>query len=296
MNNFTQFFILTVKGIIVGIANIIPGVSGGTLAVTLGIYAPLVDIIGHLPQRFKDKKLFAKDASFLLPIMLGIILAILIFSKIISLVLVQQPVNSQLFFVGLIVGSLPLLIKLGEFRKHHCWSAFLSFLAAAALMLFFLYFEGHSGQDSGMQQITNKELSNPVYLSWLGVCGFFAATAMVVPGISGSLLLVMLGAYGPVLQLVSNLSSSSAQLGFGYTILGLVVFVMGICLGIILCARFVDWLIKKYRTNTMAFILGLVLFSILAIWPSGLQFSGTGVVVHLLVLLGGAAAAYGLGR
>lgn len=296
MKNLIQFITLMIKGAIIGIANVIPGVSGGTLAVTLGIYAPLVETIGNLPQHLKNKKNLGKDAAFLVPILIGIVIAILVFTKIIAATLVKQPVNCQLFFVGLIVGSIPLLLKLGEFNRAN-FITMLAFLLGAGLMLFFFYFDTKTqGGFSGTQTISNVQLTNPMYLLWLGLCGMLAATAMVIPGISGSLLLVMMGAYSPILQMVSRISSRTGELSFLYTSLGLSIFTVGMILGILLSTRLINWLIKHHKTNTMAFILGLVICSILPIWPAGISTDMHGLLIHGGVILSGAVIAYTLGR
>ncbi len=296
MNQLMQFLLLAMKGCLIGIANIIPGVSGGTIAVAMNIYAPLVESIGHFPHNLKNPPQLRHDIAFLTPVIAGALTGIVIFSKIISHLLVTQRVNSQLFFVGLIIGSLPLLFKLGNFKKPH-WASILAFVLAAAMMLSFFILENHTSKDFSLQAFGNDDLRNPMYLLWLGLCGFIAAVAMVVPGLSGSLLLVMLGAYGHILTMISRLTGSSeAQLSWNLCVLGLCVFAAGIGLGIICCARLIDYLMKKYPQSTMAFILGLMIFSILPIWPAGMIFSVSSLLIYTGVILAGAAAAYTLGR
>lgn len=291
-----KFLRLAMKGCLIGIANIIPGVSGSTIAVAMNIYAPLVESIGHFPHNLKNLPQLRHDITFLTPVIAGALAGIMIFSKIISHLLATQPVNSQLFFVGLIIGSLPLLFKLGNFKKPH-WTSILAFALAAVMMLSFSILENHTSKDFSLQSFSNDDLRNPMYLLWLGLCGFLAAAAMVVPGLSGSLLLVMLGVYGHILTMISRLSSlSESQLSWNLSVLGLCVFVAGIGLGIICCARLIDYLMKKYSQSTMAFILGLMMFSILPIWPAGMIFSVSFLLIYTGVILAGAAVTYSLGR
>ncbi len=296
MKKLIEFFLLIIKGCLIGIANIIPGVSGGTIAVSMNIYAPLVQAIGHFPRNLKNKHQLKQDTAFLAPVILGALLGIAIFSKIIAHLLMTQPVASQLFFVGLIIGSLPLLFRLGNFRHMHLGSV-LSFAAAAAMMISFFLMEGNSTKEFSLESFSNENFKNPMYLLWLGLCGFIAAIAMVIPGISGSLLLVMLGAYGHILTMISRLTGSSAsQLSWPLCALGLGVFALGMACGIICCARLIDYLMKKHPQPTMAFILGLMIFSILPIWPAGMVFSLSSILIYTGVISAGAMLAFSLGR
>ena len=170
---------LIIKGIIVGIGKIIPGVSGSMLAISLGIYEPLINSINNF---FCEPE---KNAKFILKICLGIIISIILFSKIILKCLDNYYIITMFFFLGLIIGSIN-DIKTNIDNKNILW-VIIPFIIVLVL--------GFTNIDNDIE-ITNKYLSIIYYI----VIGFVDAVTMVIPGISGTATLMMLGAYNNLIE------------------------------------------------------------------------------------------------
>ncbi|MFV0250285.1 MAG: DUF368 domain-containing protein [Bacilli bacterium] len=243
---------IVLKGFVIGIANIIPGVSGGTLAITLGIYEDLLESISHIFKNFK------KSMKFLIPVGSGIVLSLLLFSNIISYSLDKFPFPTSLFFVGLIVGGLPLLVnKLKESEKKSGKSTvnFLIFIIALLLILGLKFISPGD---------TSVDLSNLSIVGYIMVfiVGIIASASMIIPGISGSFVLMILGYYKPIIDAVSDLSGLNNLLN---NMLILIPFGFGILLGIMLITKIIEKLLKKFPTATYYGIVGFILSSVITI-------------------------------
>lgn len=268
-------------GMIIGIANVIPGVSGGTMAFILGIYDQLTESIGEWLTN-KDKRL--NYTIFLTFIALGALLGILLFSKVFTFLLgsafLKQP--TYFFFGGLILGSMPVLIKHQEDRKPTPIRVGLFVLAAVLVIFTSLMKSG--GVETGIPALTLG------YVLWLGFCGFFALASMIVPGFSGSALLVSLGEYDNVLYFASNITDS-----LGY----IAVFGIGGILGVLTVARLIDMALKKAPSATLYFIMGLVFASFYALGSEVapvFSLSFASVSLSLVTFALGAGAALLVGR
>lgn len=243
MNNFIS---LIIKGFFLGIANIIPGVSGGTLAITMGIYEDLINAISHFTKKIKKK------IMFILPIGIGAVLSILLMSKLISYSLESFPLPTTLFFIGLIVGGIPLLTKKVKGKKIKPFNMAILLLTFSIVMILSLMSEG----------TTVVDLSNVSFIQMLLLLlvGVVAAATMVIPGISGSFVLMLLGYYKPIIETISNLTDFSL---LGHNILVLAPFGIGVLVGIILIAKLIEFLFKKYEVPTYYGIIGFILASVL---------------------------------
>ncbi len=240
--------ILILKGMIIGLANVIPGVSGGTLMITLGIYEKIIGVISHFFKNFKE------NLKFLIPLGIGLVAAILLFSKIIGLALDKYPFPTTLFFIGLILGGLPLLWKKVNTKKKK----FSNWLIFALTFLFVVSF---AFLNSGSNEVNLSNLNILGYL-YLFLVGMIASATMIIPGISGSFVLMLLGYYKPIIDVVSSLTDFSL-LGKNILILG--VLGIGILIGIVLVAKLIEYLFKKAEVKTYYGVLGFVLASIIAI-------------------------------
>lgn len=252
-------------GMIVGVANIIPGVSGGTMAVVLNIYDRLISSVSNLRREFK------KSVLFLLPIGIGAVVGIVLFSKLIEFLLTTYPLATNFFFIGLIVGSIPMIYKRATEQRFRAVSLapFLIFLVG---MLVLSSFSG--GAMSGEVVTT---LSAGVFIK-LTVCTAIAAAAMILPGVSGSMVMVILGTYNTVLTAISAMN-----------IMILIPVLLGVLIGIGGGAKIIDICLKKWPQATFFAILGLVLGSIYPLVANaGFSFSGEGIVaiVMLVVAMG----------
>lgn len=240
--------ILMIKGAIFGIANIIPGVSGGTIALTMGIYEDLIASISHF---FNNAK---QSLKFLIPFAIGAGLSILLMSKLISYCLSKFPFPTTLFFVGLILGGVPLLTRKVKKEK----------LKPSYLLLFLLTF----GIVMVLNFIKNGSsainLASPTILTYLllGLVGIITAATMVIPGISGSFVLMLLGFYEPLVNIVGDLTNFS---NLTHNLAILIPFGVGVIIGILLIAKLIEYLFAKYEIPTYYAILGFVIASILTL-------------------------------
>ncbi len=272
--------LLIAKGFLIGIANIIPGVSGGTLMITLGIYEQVIDTISHF---FKDWK---KHLQFILPLGVGMVLSLLLLSKIIGVCLDKYPFPTTLFFIGLILGGIPLLYKKvkNETKKGSNW---LIFLITFALITVFAFLK------SGDAVV---DLAHPGLIGILclfGV-GMIASATMIIPGISGSFMLMLLGYYKPIIDTIRNLTNFSL---LGHNMVILIPFGIGVLVGIILVAKLIEYLLKRFETKTYFGVLGFVLASIIAIVLPlvGTSFDLIQLLIAIIVFGIGFGVAYRLG-
>lgn len=270
-----------IKGFFFGVANIIPGVSGGTIAITMGIYEEMISSISGF---LKNPK---KSIMYLLPIGIGAVLSILLMSKVISFCLERFPAPTNLFFIGLIVGGIPLLTRKVKGAKFNPINAFLLLLTFSIIM--FMTFSDGGGN--------NIDLSNVTFgkMILLFIVGMIAAGCMVIPGISGSFVLMLLGAYQPVISVIGDLTNFS-HLGHNLSIL--IPFGVGVVVGIILIAKILEFLFNKYEVSTYYAILGFILASViaLAVTVIGVHASVIEIIVGIILFAVGSTIGYKLGE
>lgn len=236
-----------IKGFILGIANVIPGVSGGTMAVSMGLYELILSSIGNF---FKDiKGNFIK----LLPIILGILVAIVSTSKLVTYALTNYKAQTLCLFIGLIFGGVSLIMRKikGKGSKTNYLIFFVIFFFVISLNFL----------KTGLIEISFTNMGIIDYLLLL-LMGFIASSAMVIPGISGSFILMVLGYYDKIIYTVSTITDFSK---LGSNLLILVPFGIGVIIGIVFMAKLITNLIKKYETKTYFAILGFVLSSIVVL-------------------------------
>lgn len=240
-----------IAGIAVGIANVIPGVSGGTIAVVFGVYS---DLIGAASLDIKTIK-----ANFKIYLCLfgGMGLGALLFARLFKLVYERFPIQTNFFFVGLIVGSIFIIFDLvREKEKESSFtkvSKIVWFFIGLSIMLALYFSKGAAA--SSAAAIETLSLGNFILLFLIGFAG---AAAMVIPGISGSFILLILGAYYTVIKAITDLN-----------IPVLIPIGLGVLAGFILSARLIGFLMEKFPKITYAFILGLVLGSVRHMLPDG---------------------------
>lgn len=244
---------LVLKGFILGIANIIPGVSGGTLALTLGIYEDIIDAISHFFKKIK------KHIKFLLPLAIGIVLAILTMSRVIDYSYTKYPLPTSMFFMGLVIGGIPLLFKKVRGRKaFNDPKNFIIMAITFSIVLMLALSEQLFGISNGM---SFDNMSILGYFA-LFLAGVIAAATMVVPGVSGSLVLMLLGYYYPILAVVKSLTAFE-NLFSNIVIAG--IFGLGVLSGIVGVAKLIEYLLKKHEVRTYFGVIGFILASIAAI-------------------------------
>jgi putative membrane protein len=236
---------LLIKGFIMGIANIIPGVSGGTLAITLGIYEKMLDAIGNFRNNIKE------NIKFLIPIGLGAVISLLALSNVISFTLENYPIETTCLFIGLILGGIPILTKKTKLNLNNTIYFLITFLLVIALTCM---------QTSGnVVSFSNMNILD--YILVFGV-GIVAAGTMIIPGISGSFVLMMLGYYEAIINSIKDLTHFNDVLS---NLLVLIPLGVGILIGIVFISKIISYLIKKHESSTYAAILGFVISSIISI-------------------------------
>lgn len=259
------------RGLAMGASDVIPGVSGGTIAVLLGIYDRLIAAINGLFSREWKKHL-----GFLIPLGLGVVIAIFSLAKLIEWLFDYYPGPTLFFFLGLIVGVLPYLFNQANAKRTFKIKHYMLLLVGAVLIapLAFL-----NPEESAV--ITDMTLSTYVLLFF---SGFLGSAAMIVPGISGSFILLVIGVYFTVIEAISNLQFDI-----------IIVTGLGIVVGIIVLSKIIHFFLTNYRTGTFAVIIGLVIGSTVVIFPGWAE-TTTLMLISIATFAGGLFVAYILGR
>lgn len=246
------------KGACIGIADAIPGVSGGTIAFILKIYDRLLDAID-----LNIKKLI-KNLPFIIPLGIGVVSGIFAASKVLGYLFENHNVPTQFFFIGIIIGSLPEIFRecrsSGKLRLIHL----LPFLISGVGIVLFN---------------SLKEGSASIGLSPVAIIIMTAvsAAAMILPGLSGALVLKILGGYDTAIQAVSNLDIGT-----------LIFYVIGAAIGLLAAAKVISILLAKCKTGTYCAILGLIIGSIPAIYPTEFALNAEGIIAIVIFIIGAA--------
>ncbi|MGN0290490.1 MAG: DUF368 domain-containing protein [Lachnospiraceae bacterium] len=264
------------RGMVIGIANIIPGVSGGTMAVAMGIYDKMIHAATHLFSEFK------KSMKVLLPILIGAVIAVIVVARIIEFAFDKAPIQTNLFFIGLILGSLPMMaqkVKGNTIRISHIISFLIFFVLVIAFAL----------MGEGEERAAELTISLIGALKLFGV-GVVAAATMVIPGVSGSMMLMLMGYYNPVLKTINSFVSNLADgnvAGMWHDCGFLIPFGIGVVVGIFAIAKIIEKIFEKFPMQAYWAIIGLIIASPVAIVLLN-DFSGINVVSVItgIVMLG----------
>ncbi|MDF1831578.1 MAG: DUF368 domain-containing protein [Porticoccaceae bacterium] len=246
MNNFSTYLVLFLKGMAMGAADVVPGVSGGTIAFISGIYEELLRSIRActplaLVSLFRDgPRVFWRriNGTFLVVLFSGILLSILTLAKFITHFLHEHPLLLWSFFFGLIVGSIVLIWQQLEHKSVWEYLSLLSGLCAALAAAF-----------------APPVQPEPTFLSVFGA-GMLAICAMILPGISGSFILLLLGMYSVILGAISRADLSL-----------LAIFSLGCVVGLMVFSRFLSWLLKRFYGVTLSVLTGFLAGSLVMVWP-----------------------------
>lgn len=261
-----EFLKRVLYGAIIGVANIVPGVSGGTMAVILGIYDKLLESIS-----FKNLK---RNILFLLPVAIGGGAGILALSTAMKFLIVNYPIATNFAFIGLILGSIPMIWKRarnpkGDPKGESSVSPanIVFFAAALAFMLLLAFLNQGSIENAVQTQLT------PVLAVQLFLASIASAFAMLLPGISGSFVMLLLGSYSTVITAISDLN-----------VVLLLPVAAGCLVGLLLGAVLISKLMKRFPQATYMAILGLIAGSLFSIYP-GFVFGAEGIAAVLLLAL-----------
>lgn len=254
------------KGMVMGIANIIPGVSGGTMAVSMGIYDKLIHSVTHLFSEFK------KSIKTLIPIVVGMGLGIVGLSFVIKFLFAHFPIQTNLLFIGLIVGGLPMIFKKVKgqpIRIQHI----------VAFLIFFGIVVGMAaiGEVDKAGKAVDLNIINIIILFAMGI---IAAATMVIPGVSGSMVLMLLGYYNTIIDTITELVTALVAVDVAGILHGvgiLVPFGVGVVVGIFAIAKLIEYIFMKAPYVAYWAIIGLIVAS-----PFGIvlmnDFSGINVI------------------
>ena len=285
-----KYIILAIKGFIMGIANIIPGVSGGTIAIILGIYEELINRVSNL---FKD---FKENVLFILPIGIGILASIAIMSGVIKYSYNNFPLPTMMFFVGLELVGITMLVSRVKGKKESKKPLNFVIFAITFAIVILMAISDLIFNTNTIVSFENMGILGYVLLFIVGV---IAAGTMVIPGISGSLVLMLLGYYYPVIDTIHSLVKFNNIITNGII---LVVFGLGVLVGIVVIAKILEWLFKKYSVKTYFGVLGFVCASVIAIPISTiLELGDLGMniplaVISIITLIFGAIISFKLGE
>ncbi|MBE6152006.1 MAG: DUF368 domain-containing protein [Firmicutes bacterium] len=246
-------------GVAVGVANIIPGVSGGTIIVLLGLFDELMAAISNVFKINISWKERFKSIKFIVQVGLGVVVGLVGFAKILEFLFVHAEIQTIMWFVGLILFSIPVLKKNEMKGEKISWLYFIVGVLIIGLLAFFV-----PSKDEvivPLQDILANKL-NITYIITLIILGAISGATMIFPGVSGSMVLLVLGYYHLFKGYVANVTSFEPKI-----IIGLIFIAIGVLLGIVLSAKLTNWLLKKYHPQTMSLIVGLIVMSAVTIIP-----------------------------
>ena len=257
---FPDYLIITLKGLAMGAADVVPGVSGGTIAFISGIYQELIDSINNVNvsvlKTLKKDGLKAAweqvNGSFLLALLTGIGISILTFSKVITHLLETQPILVWSFFFGLIIASITLI-----------WKEITSWKLVDILFLII-------GITVSYYITIARPVSSPDSYWYLFLSGFIAIIAMILPGISGAFILLLMGSYETVIGTINTfregLTTANSEILIS-ALLKLGVFAVGAIIGLKSFSKILHWMFEHHKNTTLTLLVGFMVGSLNKVWP-----------------------------
>lgn len=258
--NFIQYLLITAKGLAMGAADVVPGVSGGTIAFISGIYEELITTIHNLDLGFFKiwkKEGFSKawkhyNLSFLLALFSGVLISILSLAKLITWLLEFYPIAVWSFFFGLVIAS---ILYVG--KQISKWRLVVVLALIIATVLSYL--------------VTIAEpIGSPDSIWFLFLAGFIAIIAMILPGISGAFILLLMGAYTTVIGIITQLTEGISTLDTNLILNSLgkiLIFGLGAIVGLKLFSKVLNWLFKHHKNLILAVLTGFMIGALNKIWP-----------------------------
>ncbi|MYL35019.1 DUF368 domain-containing protein [Pontibacillus yanchengensis] len=257
------------RGLLMGTSDLVPGISGGTIAVVLGIYSRLIKAVdGVFSREWK------KHVGFFVPLIVGIGVAILTLSKLIHWLLDVHQQPTLYFFLGLIIGVIPFLFKQAEYKQHFRKKHY-GFMIMSAILISLLMFVNKGTPEPWGASLTTGQFVLLFFSGWL------ASMAMILPGISGSFMLLLAGVYPTVIQALSE-----------FQLVRIVIIGLGVLVGLMISSKIINHLFTHYPSYTYAIVIGLVIGSVGVLFP-GVPVS---VLLSLITFIGGLIIAYLLGK
>ncbi|HDA7661570.1 TPA: DUF368 domain-containing protein [Staphylococcus aureus] len=267
------------KGFAMGTSDLVPGVSGGTIALLLGIYNQFISSISGIFSRR-----FWPSFTFLIPIIIGMLLAMGSLSNLFNYLLSQHHIPTMFFFGGLIIGIVPYLLKISNYKTSFTTKHYMMVIAGIAILIVITLM--NNGDKHAGETLT---LSTSLIIKYF-IAGMCASSAMLLPGISGSFMLLVFGVYGTVMLAISEV----VKLNFtGLPILLAVGF--GVLAGFIISSKIIQYFLAHHKLMTFALIIGFVVGSLFAVFP-GLPTNIVMWFVSLVVFIIGFIVSLTLGR
>ena len=238
------------RGFLMGICEIIPGVSSGTMALLLGIYEQFLGAIGHIVSKH-----YKKSIIYLLPLIIGMGTAILTMSSLMDYLLTQHTIPTHWFFIGMVLGVIPMMFSISNYKVEFK-SIHYILMGLTIILLYWLSTAGENG--------TSIESIDISLLMLIGLffSGMLASAVMLLPGISGSLVLLIIGAYPIIMRAISEFSSLNFEV-----LPVLIATGLGIVSGLLLAGRGIQFLLRNYTYIMYAIIIGLLFGSVFPIYP-----------------------------
>ena len=251
-----KFLFDVIRGAIIGIASIMPGVSGGSMMVSMGIYQKVIGVVNNL---FKDLK---KSILTLLPIGIGMGIGVVLFSFVVPWCLDEYPFPTSFCFIGLILGGVPFIIKPAKeslVKENKKFNAIHVIVFAALFGLAV----GTAAMNETVDSAAQFEISIGLMI-FLFIVGIIGAATLVIPGVSGSVVLMIIGVYSALMESITGFIASVFSWDWNmiwyYTAI-LAPFGLGLVAGVFLVAKLIEWLFAKFPSYTYCGILGLVIAS-----------------------------------
>lgn len=259
MSNVYKLF----SGLIIGIGVILPGVSGSVIAILLGIYDKIIYILNDSRKKLVDK------IKELFPILIGIMFGVMLFGNILLILIKRYEIEVKYLFIGLILGGVPILkqeIEIKEKSKINYKYTIITLIISLVLFI------------SSDFNVINLEYSSNSFIKML-VAGFLYISGKIIPGISSSFFLMVLGLYDYILNIMSN--------PFLLTVIDLIQlipFIIGVIIGFIILIKIINKLLSNYFVKTYSAIIGFILGSIIAIYP-GFEFNIKYILSILIMII-----------
>jgi len=260
-----RYILALIKGFIIGVMMVVPGVSGGTLAIIFGIYSGLIDAISNLFKNFKQ------NALFLLSFIIGALPGFYVTSRFLGPLITQYSTIVVFLFAGLILAGLPVVVRKAQIQKLH-WQHLLAILLGIAFIVGVTFIPETNVAIIGSDSVTFVDIL------FLLLVGFVCCLSILLPGISTFHMLYVFGLYDKVTTAIANLD-----------ILFLLPIGISMLIGILLLSKVVNYLLKNFPTIVYCVIIGFVVASVVVMfkaWPAGLEWLWS-ILLFILGLVGG---------
>lgn len=272
-----------IGGIAVGVANVIPGVSGGTMMVVLGIFNRVMEAISGVFKKENDHRI--SDILFLIQVLIGAAIGVVGFAKILEFLFNHYPTQTMFWFIGLIAFSIPLFLN-GDMKGEKINIAGL--ILGLAVIFALEYFNPGEGNVEVNPDFPSVDIMLCGKMIFIGVISGFT---MLMPGVSGSMVLLILGEYYLFKSYLANVTSFSLTV-----LIPLGFMAVGIILGIIISAKVCEFCLNKIKAGFLSFILGLIIASSIVLIPLDIHYDMMLIITSALSVAFGGVLVYGLSK